>query len=105
MTDKVRQENAIEWMDKFILVARVHGINVVMFKDVDISMAKSHILKNCHWNRVHASRMFQPSIWSRQNRVWKNMLCSEDNQTLYGAAHLARVWMWMTFEDMQPYLS
>jgi hypothetical protein len=53
---------------------------VTLFKDKDLSGANNSMPLKPSLNRANALKMFEPSTWSWQDRVWKDMLRSENNQ-------------------------
>ena len=85
--------------------AGVHGGNVTLFKDKDLSGVNNSMPLKPSLNRANALKMFQPSTWSGQDRVWKDVLRSENNQVGRGVGYLARVEMWQEFDKVVPYLT
>ena len=82
----------------------MHGGNVVICKDIDRNGPNNNIPKKPSLSGVNAGRLFQPSTWSGQDRVWKDILRSEDNQLQRGQAYLGRVATWTALEQIYPYL-
>jgi hypothetical protein len=50
-------------------------------------------------------KLFKESAWSGQDKAWKDVVRSENNQVANGARYLARVEMWQALEDIIPYLT
>jgi hypothetical protein len=98
MSNPSRKEVAIERMEKSLSATGMHGGNVVISKDIDRSGPNSNIPKKPSLSGVNVGRLFQPSTWSGQDRVWKDVLRSEDNQLQRGQAYLGRVATWTALE-------
>jgi len=79
MLSETRQEVAIDNMEKTLSAAGLHGGNVRIMKDPTLSGSDSNIPIKPSLNGVTAVRMFQPSTWLGQDRVWKDVLQSENN--------------------------
>lgn len=104
MENEVRQHAAIENMEKTLSAAGLHGGNVRIMKDATLSGASNSVPIKPSLSGVTAARMFQPSTWSGQDRVWKDVLRSENNTLDQGRQYLDRVEMWEALEQVFPYL-
>jgi hypothetical protein len=104
MSNPSRKEVAIVSMGRSLSARGMHGGNVVISKDIDHSGPNSNIPKKPSLSGVNAGKLFQPSTWSGQDRVWKDILRSEDNQLQRGQAYLGRVATWTALEQIYPYL-
>lgn len=102
--NEVRQQQSIENMEKTLSAAGLHGGNVRIRKDPTLSGACNNVPIKPSLSGVTAARMFQPSTWSGQDRVWKDVLRSENNTLDQGKQYLDRVEMWKALETVLPYL-
>ena len=98
MKNEERQQHAIENMEKTLSAAGLHGGNVHIMKDPTGSGASNSVPIKPSLSGVTVARMFQPSTWSRQDRVWKDVLRSESNTLDQGRQYLDRVEMWKVLE-------
>jgi hypothetical protein len=105
MQNQVQKDSAIIDMEKSLLAIGVHGGNVQICIDPQLSGAHNSIPRKPSLNGVVANRLFQPSTWSGKDRVWKDVYESEHNFMEQGRSRIARVDMWKAFEDIQPYLT
>ena len=53
---------------------------------------------------VVANRLFNPSVWSCNDKAWKDVCQAENNNTCGGADRIANAAMWQAFEEVLPYL-
>ena len=84
--------------------AGLYSGNVRIMKDPTCSGASNNVPIKSSLSGVTAGRMFQPSTWSRQDRVWKDVLRSESNTLDQGRQYLDKVEMWKALETVFPYL-
>ena len=104
MKNEECQQHAIENMEKTLSAAGLHGSNVRIMKDPTCSGASNSVPIKLSVTGVTAARMFQPSTWSGQDRVWKDVLHTESNTLDQGRQYLDRVEMWKALETVFPYL-
>lgn len=92
MKNKQLQASKIEKMETPLSASGVHGGNVVIFNP-DLFGANSSVPKKPSLRDVNVARMFQRSTWFGQNRLWKDVCRSENNQQGSGTDYLRRVKM------------
>jgi hypothetical protein len=105
MTNWRDQERCIQNMERALSAAGVHGGNVSLFKDKDLSRTSNSVPIKPSLNGANALKMFRESTWSGQDRVWKDVLQSENNRNGKGTGYTDRVHMWMAFENVVTYLT
>jgi hypothetical protein len=69
MTNRRDQERCIQNMERALSVVGVHGGNVSLFKDKDLSGASNSVPIKPLLNRANALKMFRESTWSGQDWV------------------------------------
>jgi hypothetical protein len=102
--NQVQKDSAIIDMEKSLSAIGVHGGNVQICVDPQLSRAHNSIPRKPSLNGIVANRLFQSSTWSGKDRIWKDVCKSEHNFMEQGRSRIARVDMWKAFEDIQPYL-
>jgi hypothetical protein len=83
----------------------VYGGNISIIKDQKRSGANNSVAAKPSLNGATAMKLFKESAWSGQDKAWKDVVRSENNQVANGAGYLARVEMWQALEDIIPYLT
>jgi hypothetical protein len=93
MSSPHSRELAIERMEKSLSAMGVHGGNVSIIKDQKRSGTNNSVAAKPSLNGTTAMKLFKESAWSGQDKAWKDVVRSENNQVANGARYLARVEM------------
>jgi hypothetical protein len=91
-------------MEKSVSIVEVHGGNVSIIKDQKWSGTNNSVVAKPSLNGATTMKLFKDSAWLGQDRAWKDVVGSENNQVANGARYLARVKIWQVLEDIIPYL-
>ena len=83
----------------------VHGGNISIVKDQKKLGTNNSVAAKPSLNGATAMKLFKDSVWLRQDRAWKDIVHSENNQVANRIGYLARVKMWQELEDIIPYLT
>lgn len=105
MQNEERRAVAIESMEKSLSAIGVEGGNCQLRKDEKLSGKAGNVVMKPSLSGVVASRLFQPSSWSNQDRAWKDVVMSENNHLENGQARRNRFQVWEALEELQPYLT
>lgn len=105
MQDPGRRVVAIDAMEKSLSAIGVEGGNCQLKKDEKKSGKSGNVVMKPSLSGVVAARLFGPSPWSMNDRVWKDVVMSEHNNLDKGQARLKRFRVWEALEAVQPYLT
>lgn len=105
MRNEELKDVAINQMEKSLSTIGVHGGNVQISQDPELSGPHNNVPRKPSLNGVVAGRLFMPSIWSGQDKVWKDVVQSEHNHLDQGQSRIKKFQMWAAFEQLQPYLT
>lgn len=103
--DQKLRATAIEQMEKSLSAIGAHGGNVEIRKDPKLSGNTGNVPQKPSLSGVVASRLFKPSVWSGNDKAWKDVCQAENNNTRGGADRIAKAAMWQAFEEVLPYLT
>lgn len=103
--DQRLRATAIEQMEKSLSAIGAHGGNVEIRKDPKLSGSTGNVPQKPSFSGVVASRLFKPSVWSGNDKAWKDICQAESNNSGGGAHRRARAAMWQAFEEVLPYFS
>jgi hypothetical protein len=103
--DQRLRATAIEQMEKSLSAIGAHGGNVEIRKDPKLSGSTWNVPQKPSFSGVVASRLFRPSVWSGNDKAWKDICQAESNNSRGGADRRARAAMWQAFEEVLPYFS
>ena len=96
---------AIEQMEKSLSAIGAHGGNVEIKRDPKLSGNTGNVPQKPSLSGTVASRLFRPSVWSGNDKAWKDICQAENNNAGSGADRIAKYQMWQAFEDVVPYLT
>lgn len=105
MQDDERKSRAIDAMEKSMSAIGVEGSNCVLKQDPQLSGKTGNVVQKPSISGVLANKLFGPSSWSGNDRVWKDVLASESNNLENGQARVKRRRVWETLEALQPYFT
>ena len=105
MQDGDRKSVAIDAMEKTMSAIGVEGSNCVLKQDPKFSGKTGNVVQKPSIGGVLASKLFGPSSWSGNDRVWKDVLASESNHLENGQARVKRRRVWEALEALQPYFT
>jgi hypothetical protein len=105
MQDSQRRALAINAMEKSLSAIGVEGGNCRLRKDEKKSGKTGNVVMKPSLSGGVAARLFRPSPWSTNDKVWKDVVMSEHNNLDRGNARLRRFRVWETLEAVQPYLT
>ena len=81
-------------MEKLFSAIRAHGGNVEFRRDTKLSGNTRNVPQKPSLSGVVANRLFRPSVWSGNDKAWKDICQVENNNTKSGAERIAKAQMW-----------
>jgi hypothetical protein len=103
--DQNLRATAINQMEKSLSTLGAHGGNVEIKRDPKRSGNIGNVPQKPSLSGVVASRLFKPSVWSGNDKAWKDICQAENNNIGNGADRIAKASMWRAFEEVQPYFT
>jgi hypothetical protein len=91
--DQNLRATAIEQMEKSLSAIDAHNGNVEIKRDPKLSGNTGNMPQKPSLNGVVATRLFKPSIWSGNDKAWKNVCQAENNNIGSGADRIAKAAM------------
>lgn len=92
-------------MEKSLSAIGAHGGNVEIKRDPELNGTTGNVPQKPSLSGVVASRLFRPSVWSGNDKAWKDICHAENNNAECGADRIAKYEMWQAFEEVVPYLT
>jgi len=104
--DKGIQKIAIQDIERIISSIGMHGGDVQIFEDKDLSGKAKYVPKKPSLSGAHARKLFQPSPLSNgSQRVYQDVVCAERNFIDNGTARHGRIQVWKSLESLLPYFT
>jgi len=106
MRDKHMQKAAIEDIQKILSHIGMHGGDVHIFEDKDLSGKANSVPRKPSVSGAHARKLFQPNVAPNgSHRVYQDIVCAERNFLDQGRARHGRLEVWRALERLLPYFT
>ena len=103
--DERRKGEAIDSIEKSLSAIGVESGNCVLRSDKKRSGKTRDVVMKPSLSGAVASRLFRHNSWSSNDKVWKDVCMSKQNNLENGQARLKRWRVWETLEDLQRYFT
>jgi len=100
------QRAAIEDLQKLLSAIGMHGGDVEIFEDKDLSGKSNSVPRKPSLSGSHAQKLFKPStIQGGSNTVYKEVVLAKRNYLENGVARHGRLQVWIALEKLIPYFT